>query len=359
MINLETSSKSIPIDKQKPKISMVLGAHKIINLFVVLFIIAFLISLSIGRFHVPLIQVVKILIAHVFPVGMEITWSEQMENVVINIRLPRLVGASLVGGALALSGATYQGLFKNPLVSPDLLGVSNGACVGAAVAILLGFSSLMIQGFALLTGLLAVLISTSIPKFFKNDSSLMLVLGGVIVSGFMSSLLGITKYVADPDNQLAAIVYWTMGSFATTSMVDVMMVMPAILSMMVILMLIRWRINLLSLGDKEARSLGVNIRKTRGLAILCATILTACAVCLCGTIGWVGLIIPHFGRLIIGHDNRYLLPLSTIIGAVFMIAVDTLARNLTGSEIPLSIITGLLGAPLFVWLLAKQKARIG
>jgi len=358
VINLESSSKSIPIDKPKPQISAVLHAHKTIYFSILLFIAAFLISLSIGRFHVPLIQVVKILISQVVPTGMEVTWTEQMENVIINIRLPRLVGASLVGGALALSGATYQGLFKNPLVSPDLLGVSNGACVGAAIAILLGFPSLAIQGCALLTGLLAVVISTSIPKFFKNNSSLMLVLGGVIVSGFMSSLLGITKYVADPDNQLAAIVYWTMGSFATTNMNQVLLVMPAILSVMVILLLMRWRINLLSLGDKEARSLGVNIRKTRGLAIFCATILTACAVCLCGTIGWVGLIIPHFGRLIIGHDNRYLFPISTIIGAVFMIVVDTIARNLTGSEIPLSIITGLLGAPLFVWLLARQKVRI-
>ena len=330
-----------------------------ITVFFGVLVLIFCVCLAWGRFNVPVLQAIKILVNHIFPANMAVTWTSQMENVIINIRLPRVIGASMVGSALALSGATYQGLFKNPLVSPDLLGVSSGACVGAAAAILLGLSALEIEGFALVSGLIAVLITTSIPKFFKNSSSLMLVLAGVIVSGFMNSLLGLAKYVADPYNQLYAIVYWTLGSFTTTRMRDVLLVMPVIVIVMIVLLLMRWRVNLLSLGDQEAKSLGVNIKKTRGLAILCATILTACSVCLCGTIGWVGLIIPHLSRLIIGHDNRYLLPLSTILGAIFMVVIDTLARSLTGSEIPLSILTGILGAPLFVWLLARQKARIG
>lgn len=321
-------------------------------------VVAFLICLSLGRYNVPILQVAKIIINNFLPLQLDITWTDQMESIVMEIRLPRLIGALLVGSALAMSGATYQGLFKNPLVSPDLLGVSSGACVGASVAILLNRSSLEIQLAALAMGLLAVLISTTIPKFFKNTSNLMLVLSGIIVSGFMSAFQGIVKYLADPQLQLASIVFWMMGSLSSVKGSDILRVGPAMLIVGVILFLIRWRINLLSLGSAEAKSLGVNVPRVRGLAILCATILTASAVCLCGTIGWVGLIMPHLGRLLVGEDNRYLIPASALLGALFMIIVDTVARNLTGTEIPLGIITGLLGAPMFVWLLARQKARI-
>lgn len=282
-----------------------------------------------------------------------------MESVILAVRLPRLMGAMLVGSALSLSGAAYQSLFRNPLVSPDLLGISSGACVGAAFAILLELPAPLVQLSALGTGLLTVFLTTLIPGLFRNRSSLMLVLSGVIMSGFMSALLGIAKYVADPENHLASIVYWTMGSFSNVRMKDVLLISPPILAAMAALLLLRWRVNLLSLGDAEAGSLGVNVRRARGVTILCSTVLTACAVCLCGTIGWAGLIVPHLGRLIVGQDNRYLLPMSAVLGALFLVVVDTLARNLTGSEIPLSIITGVLGAPLFVWLLARQRARIG
>lgn len=282
-----------------------------------------------------------------------------MESVILAVRLPRLMGAMLVGSALSLSGAAYQSLFRNPLVSPDLLGISSGACVGAAFAILLELPASLVQLSALGTGLLTVFLTTLIPGLFRNRSSLMLVLSGVIMSGFMSALLGIAKYVADPENHLASIVYWTMGSFSNVRMKDVLLISPPILAAMAALLLLRWRVNLLSLGDAEAGSLGVNVRRSRGVTILCSTVLTACAVCLCGTIGWAGLIVPHLGRLIVGQDNRYLLPMSAVLGALFLVVVDTLARNLTGSEIPLSIITGVLGAPLFVWLLARQRARIG
>ena len=245
------------------------------------------------------------------------------------------------------------------IVSPDLLGISSGACVGAAFAILLELPAPLVQLSALGTGLLTVILTTLIPGLFRNRSSLMLVLSGVIMSGFMSALLGIAKYVADPENHLATIVYWTMGSFSNVRMKDVLLISPPILAAMAALLLLRWRVNLLSLGDAEAGSLGVNVRRARGVTILFSTVLTACAVCLCGTIGWAGLIVPHLGRLIVGQDNRYLLPMSAVLGALFLVVVDTLARNLTGSEIPLSIITGVLGAPLFVWLLARQRARIG
>ncbi len=332
--------------------------HSLILAFAVAFVLVFVFCLGMGRLGVPFGETLKIMVNDFTPFSPEQTWTDMQRSAIVNVRLPRLVGASLVGAALALSGAAYQGIFKNPLVSPDLLGISNGACVGAAAAILLGLPSLGIQFSALVMGLVTVFVTTRIPRFFHNSSSLMLVLAGVIMSGLMSSLLGVAKYVADPDDNLAEIVYWTMGSFANIRMSDVLIVAPAIVIAGIVLIAMRWRIGLLSLGEQEAKSLGVDIKRTRGLAILCSTVLTACAVCMCGTIGWVGLIIPHLSRLVIGHDNRYAIPLAGLLGAVFMVVVDTVARCLTGSEIPLSIITGLLGAPLFVWLLARQRTRI-
>lgn len=328
----------------------------LIIFFAIFTVMLFIVSLAVGRYHVPVFETIKIMLSKIIPITP--TWDNKMENIIINIRLPRLCGAALVGAALTLSGTTYQGMFKNPLVSPDLLGVSAGACVGASAAILLHLGTFEVQLFALLFGLLAVVIATAIPKLFKNKTSLMLVLSGVIVSGFMGAIQGVFKYIADPEDELASIVYWTMGSLSSVSAHDVLTVGPAIIAAIIALFLIRWRINLLSLGDNEAKSLGINVKKLRGFSILCSTILTACAVCISGTIGWIGLIIPHLGRIIIGQDNKHLIPISIFLGASFMIVVDTLARNLTEAEIPLSILTGLIGAPLFVWLLSRQKARI-
>ena len=332
--------------------------HVIILATSIALVAVMLVALGLGRFSVPVGETVRIIVDQYLPVSLEQTWTDQMSSVITTVRLPRILGAALVGAALALSGATYQGVFKNPLVSPDLLGVSNGACVGAAFAILAGLPSLGIQLAALVMGLLTVCLTTTIPRMFRNKSSLMLVLAGVIVSGLMGAILGMAKYAADPEDELASIVYWTMGSLSGIRMRDVLIVTPAMLIALAVLLMLRWRVNLLSLGDKEAKALGVNIRRTRGLMIVCSTVLTAGAICMCGTIGWVGLVVPHFARLIIGHDNRFLMPMSAILGAILLIMVDTIARNLTGSEIPLSIITGIVGAPLFLWLLMIQKARI-
>jgi iron complex transport system permease protein len=281
-----------------------------------------------------------------------------MENVILKIRLPRLLGAVIVGGALSLSGAAYQSVFKNPLVSPDLLGVSSGACVGASFAILMHLGSTGIQLSALVMGLASVAVTTSIPKFFRNNSSPVLVLSGVIVSGFMTSIQGLEKYMADPLDELPSIVYWTMGSLGSVRMRDIRVIGPAILLAMAVLVSIRWRINLISLGDSEATSLGVNVKKMRGVVVFCATLLTAGAVCMSGTIGWIGLVIPHLGRILAGHDNKRLIPVSILLGASFTILVDTCARTLTGSEIPLSILTGVIGTPLFIWLIFAQRTKI-
>lgn len=344
------------INVEKSEIYRKPGLYNTFMLLLIVYAIIFFLSLSVGRYSVPVPETFKILINSIFP--LKKTWTSLMENVVLNVRLPRLIAATLTGGALALSGATYQGLFRNPLVSPDLLGVSAGACVGAAIAIFMHLNSFGVQIAALICGLSAVAITVTIPKFFRNDSSLLLVLSGVIVGGFMSSILGILKYVADPDEQLASIVYWTMGSFANIRIGVVIYLTPIMVIAAIVLNLLRWRINLLSLGDNEAKSLGLNLRQTRGLCILLSTILTACAVCMSGTIGWIGLIIPHLGRLLVGQNHQYLLPASTILGSIFILLVDFVARNLTGAEIPLSILTGLIGAPLFIWLLLRQKVKL-
>ena len=314
------------------------------------------ISLSVGRFEVPLAQMLRILGAQLLP--LDPTWSSGMENVILNVRLPRVIAGLLVGAALAASGATYQGIFKNPLVSPDLLGVSAGACAGAAIAIVMHAGNLGTQLLALAFGLGAVFLTTRIPRLFHNPSALMLILAGVVVGGFMNSIFGVMKYVADPDQELASIVYWTMGSFANISTPVLRALAPIMLLSLIALLLLRWRINLLSLGDAEASSLGINVPALRGVCIFFATLLTASAVCLSGTIGWVGLVTPHFARLLVGEDNRRLLPAAILIGAMMMVLVDWVARNLTGAEIPLSIITGVIGAPLFVVLLMAQKRNI-
>ncbi|MFV0427233.1 MAG: FecCD family ABC transporter permease [Beutenbergiaceae bacterium] len=332
--------------------------HTLVLVFTCLLPVCFVISLGVGRFWVPPDQVVRILAANTGLWAVEPTWTDHMYTVITSIRAPRILAAMLVGGALAIAGAAFQGIFRNPLVSPGLLGISDGAAVGAAAAILLRLPALTIQFAALGMGLVTVFITTRIPRLFRQNSPLMLVLAGVIMSGFMTALLGVAKYVADPEEELGQIVFWTLGSVATVRLSDIALVVVPMLVAMVLLLMLRWRVTLLSLGDAEARSLGINVKTVRGVIIICATIATAGAVSLAGTVSWVGLIIPHLARLAVGEENRFLVPLSLIMGAIFMLVVDTIARTLTGSEIPLSIVTGILGAPLFLWLLGRQRAHL-
>lgn len=309
-------------------------------------------ALCLGRYYVNPEEVIHILGSKILP--LEQTWTQTMHNVVINLRLPRILAAILVGGALSLAGATFQGMFENPLVSPDILGVSYGACVGAAGAILLGLGAAEIQLLAFLGGIAAVAMALVIPRLMRRKSTIALVLSGVIVGGFMTSILGLMKYVADVETELAEMVYWQLGSLAKVSYDNLFATAPLIIITGAILIAMRWRINLLSLGDEQARSLGVNLRLERGVAIMCSTLLTACAVCLSGTIGWIGLIMPHVARMIVGNDNVRLLPTVTLMSAGFLIIIDTIARTLTGGELPLGILTGFIGAPFFAWILVKQ-----
>lgn len=312
-------------------------------------------ALCLGPYYVPLDQTIGILADTLLDIPA--TWSDMARNVIMEVRLPRIIGALLVGAALAVAGGAYQGTFRNPLVSPDLLGVSSGACIGAAAAILVGAGTIGIQAAAFIGGIAAVACTCAIPKMLKRDSTITLVLSGIIVGGFCGSILGLIKYLADPETELPEIVYWQMGSLAKVDYGTLAYIAPVILASIAVILAMRWRINILSLGDHEAKALGVNLKLERGIVILFATLLTASAVSLAGTIGWVGLVIPHLARFVVGPNAARSLPVACLMAAGFMLVVDTLAR-ITGIEIPLGILTGFIGTPFFIVLLARQKGLI-
>lgn len=334
------------------------GFRGLVIILLIMVVVAFFVAICVGRYSIRIPDVLHIFASKLGLVDASKTWDQKAEGVIFTLRLPRTIGALLVGGALALSGSTYQGVFKNPLVAPDLLGVSSGACVGAAAAILLNLDPFSVQAFAFVMGLATVGLTVLIPRLLKNTSMTMLVLAGVIVKGIMDSLMGIIKYLADPETQLASITYWLMGSLTKVVPTDLLAIGPVILAGSILIILLRWRINILSLGDNEAKALGVNIKVVRGVIILCATLITASAVCICGTIGWVGLVIPHLSRMVAGQDNTKSIPVSFLMGAIFMVLIDTLARVLTSMELPLSILTGIIGAPFYIIVLSGQRMRL-
>ena len=274
-----------------------------------------------------------------------------------HVRLPRALLAAMVGGSLAVSGAAFQGLFRNPLVSSGMLGVSSGAGFGAALALILFKTYVWVYALSFGFGLAAVGLCVVIGRFCASRQAVTLVLGGVVVGAMFSALISFLKYAADPYDELPAIVFWLMGSF---SRANYDMILAAGIPMLIGfagLFVLRWRLNILSMGEKEARSLGLNVSANRAVVIACATLATAAGVCVSGVIGWVGLVVPHMGRMITGNDNRYLVPVSFAAGACFMILVDTASRIISSSELPLSILTALIGGPFFVWLLRQTRGR--
>lgn len=276
-------------------------------------------------------------------------------TIIWDIRLPRALLGCLVGGSLAVSGTAFQGLFRNPLVSSGILGVSSGAGFGAALAILLFNTVAAAYPFALFFGIFAVVCSYSIARLYSTTPAIMLVLGGVIVSSVFAALVSFIKYVADPYEQLPAIVFWLMGSLASARYSDICVAGIPMVIGVAGMFAVRWQINVLSMGDREAHALGVNTTLSKGIIIFCATLATAGAVCVSGVIGWIGLVIPHIGRMLAGNDNRVLIPVSVSLGACFLMLVDILSRMITGAEIPLGILTALVGGPFFVYLLKKTK----
>jgi iron complex transport system permease protein len=315
--------------------------------------IIFLVSLCIGRYSIPITTVVEILSSRI--IQTPVTWTDIMESVVINVRLPRLVIVSLVGASLAISGASFQGILKNPLVSSDILGVASGAGFGAALAILFFPGATSIQMFAFGFGMLAVASAYAINSFYRRSSTLILVLSGIIVSSFFSSLISLMKYTADPETKLPEIVFWLLGSFASVTVDDVFQYAPYMILGIIVLVALRWRINVLSLDDMQAKSLGLNIKRYQGVIIFFCTLISAAAVCVSGIIGWVGLIVPHIARMIVGPNNSKVLPASVVIGMSYMMIIDDIARTLVANEIPMGVLTGIIGAPFFGYLLLRQR----
>ncbi len=282
------------------------------------------------------------------------TASSIQTNVVWQIRFPRALLGAVVGASLAVSGVALQGLFRNPLVSSGMLGVSAGSGFGAALAIVLFKSTVMIYVFSFCFGILAVFLSYLVGKIYNTSPAIMLVLGGVIISSIFSALLSLVKYIADPYQDLPSIVFWLMGSLASADYRDIMISSIPVLAGITGLVVMRWRINVLSMGEREARSMGLNITRDRIIVIICTTLATAGAVSVSGIIGWVGLVIPHIGRLLVGNDNRVLVPACISLGACFLIIIDNLGRVLTGGEIPLSVLTAIVGGPYFIYLLKRR-----
>jgi iron complex transport system permease protein len=312
-------------------------------------------SVVIGRYPIPLTQVWDVLVAAVWPVAPAAPSTQQL--VILNVRLPRIGVALLVGAALATSGAAYQGVFKNPMVSPDILGAAAGAGFGAAMAILLNVGTVGIEASAFVGGLLAVAITYSLSNSIGRGSNavLVLVLTGMVVQALFTAFISITKFVADPNNKLPEITFWLMGGLSSVGNNEFFVLIAPFLVGVTSMILLRWKLNVLSFGDEEARALGVNSGRIRLVFIVAATLLTSSSIAVAGMIGWVGLIIPHLARLLVGPDARLLLPASLLIGATYLLVVDDIARTVFPTEIPLGILTAIIGAPFFLALLVKGR----
>lgn len=304
-------------------------------------------SIVLGRYHIPLDAWRKFLL---HPANGDVT-----ARVLLRIRLPRILGGLLIGAGLSVSGAAYQGLFRNPIVSPDILGASAGAGVGAAIAILLGCSAAAIQGISFAVGLAAVGATCFVAGRVRNDPVLAMVLSGVMIASICEALVALTKTVADPQDKLPAITFWLMGSLGTINNTNIVWLLLLIPLGTVVLILMRWKLNVLSMGEEEAASLGVDTRATRWIVVLSATVLTTAAVSVSGMIGWVGLVIPHLARMIVGPNYKVLIPASIMLGGSYMLLVDDVSRSAMASEIPLGILTHLIGAPFFLYLLVRMN----
>ncbi|MBO7210745.1 MAG: iron ABC transporter permease [Methanobrevibacter sp.] len=325
------------------------------NLIIYLLLIAlpiflFFVSFMLGRYPVAPIDVVKTILSPIFP---QLAVSPELNSIVFTIRLPRIIAALLVGAALSIAGASFQGIFKNPLVSPDLLGVSMGAGFGAAVAILANAGNALIQLAAFIFGIISVSITYGISKAYKAGGILLLVLSGTAVSAFFNALISGTKFMADPYDKLPQITYWLMGSLSAVNFDKLsMIIIPLLIGILVILVL-RWHLNVLAMGDEEAQSLGLDAGKLRLLIIVACTLVTSAAVSISGIIGWVGLVVPHMTRIIVGPDHKILLPASLSIGASFLLLIDNISRTFISIEIPIGILTAIVGVPLFLYLLRR------
>lgn len=314
------------------------------------------IALAIGRAFVPPVEVVRMILGQVLP--LQQTWYPKEATVVFDVRMPRVLLSFCVGAALAVAGAVLQGVFRNPLVSPQVLGVSAGASFGGVLVMILGLGTAWIVGGAFAFGLVALLLVMMIGRVSSSSPLLMIVLGGVVVSALFSALVSLLTYIADPYTQLPSITFWLLGSLATASYAKVLTVLIPLCLGGAVIFALRWRLNVLTLGDEDAETLGVSPRVTRNVLLIAVALLTAGAVAVSGVVGWVGLLVPHIARLIVGNDNRVLLPASLVIGGGYLTLVDTLSRSLSSIEIPLGILTAVIGAPFFIVLLTRFSKKV-
>lgn len=312
--------------------------------------VCFAVCLCLGRMMIAPGEILRSLLSGV---GLAQPVSPQIDTVIRSMRLPRLLLAALTGAGLSVSGCTFQGLFSNPLATPDTLGVASGAGFGAVLALLFGFGMIGVQASALLFGLLAVLLTGLAGRGFGRNGSTP-ILAGIMIASLFSALISLVKFLADTESQLPAITYWLMGSLESAGYRSLLLGAPPILICTVVLLLLRWKMNLLPLSEDEAVTSGVHLKRLRLTAELCATMITASCVSMCGQVGWVGLLVPHVCRMKFGSNHVALLPASALVGASFMMLVDTAARTVSPKEIPISILTALLGAPFFIRLLRKS-----
>lgn len=316
-------------------------------------VLAFLLSFPVGRYPIAPGDLITILLAKILPIGH--TWPSTLDTVVFQVRLPRIVAAMLVGAALSTAGAAYQGMFKNPLVSPDILGATAGAAFGAALGIYFNFGVIGIQLSSFVFGLVAVGLAYLVGGRIRQDPILALVLAGILIGTIFSSSTSLLKFMADPYEKLPAITYWLLGSLSSIAPKDVWFIIIPMFLGFVPLYLLRWRLNVLSMGEEEAKALGLETERLRITVILCSTLVTAAAVSISGMIGFVGLVIPHLTRMIVGPDYKVLIPASMLVGSAYLLLVDDLARVLTTVEVPLGILTSVIGAPFFIYLILRSK----
>lgn len=316
---------------------------------------AMVLALCVGRFGVPPGTTLAILASKAL--SLDPAGTDLQNRIIILVRAPRVLMTVMCGAGLALAGAALQGVFRNPLVSPHILGVSSGASFGGAVAILLGLSGVALMACSFLAGSAAFLLVGMLARVEGRSGAIAIVLTGIVIGALFSALVSLAQFVADPETSLPAIVFWLMGSFAITTWSRLAIAAPAVLAGIILIMGLRFRIAVLSLGDEDARALGLPVERDRWLVFLAVALIEGTVVAFAGVVGWIGLVVPHVARLIVGPDQRILLPASALFGAIYLLLIDTLARSATAAEIPLGIITAIIGAPVFAILLRRSRKR--
>jgi iron complex transport system permease protein len=326
----------------------------ILLILFILLVLTILVSFMLGKYPISPSEIIQILFSKIFPITP--TWEEQKELIFFNVRLPRILLACMVGCCLSAAGAAYQGTFKNPMASPDILGASQGAAFGAALALMGRLGSQYVTLSAFCFSVLTVVLVIFVSQKAKGGKIVGLILSGIMVSSLFQAATSYLKLVADPNDQLPAITYWLMGSFSGAKHSDVIFAFFPMLIGLVPLLMLRWRMNVLTMGDEEAKTMGVNVTVVRLVVVFSSTLITAASVSVSGMIGWVGLVIPHLSRRLVGNNYASLIPTSMVFGALFLLIVDNFSRNLWTSELPIGILTAFVGAPFFLYLIARKES---